>query len=575
MGPGQAVSAHAEEMLSLWAAWKSHRSFLSQSTAMQKLRRRSRNAKLLARSPLADEVQTEWKSAVGCLCLAPPSRQMTEYTRTGTTQRGGARGGGERSLSFLQLNCRASETTWTLLHQELIDLGCKEDVLLIQDPPHSVAMGRTGIPGFRPTIAPGSESLSPLAAVLVRDTLQHRSARPFGPRVAAIELTGLQGSTVVISAYIRHTSGEGLEDLRRAVCWALGRSPRLVIGMDANGHSPLWGPEDIPSNAVGRTLEEMILDFNLDVANNPDAPPTFVSDRRARSWIDVTLATRSTALGISDWQVDEGFFSGSDHRAIRFSLTHSPLLNRTFRCLDWEKVDWPQFSAAVASECRTRGLLRTQDQDFGCDGRRTVVSREEAERLMTTLTEVLQGAIEDLVPVKRICWASKPWWSPHLSELRKRMRHLRNRADRLDTEHDRGLFRRARKAFTQEVKKAKAAAWRRFCESVNHADMWPALQRILKPRRRLQVADLQTGDDQWAVDDHDKANMLQTRFFPEAPATQVFRDMTEMRRREVDSWLAEEWESFPPIQEPEIRRRIMEMRAINAPGADGILAKCL
>ena len=48
-------------------------------------------------------------------------------------------------------------------------------------------------------------------------------------------------------------------------------------------------------------------------------------------------------------------------------------------------------------------MLRTQDQDFGCDGRRIVVSREEAERLMTTLTEVLQGAIEDLVPVKRIC----------------------------------------------------------------------------------------------------------------------------------------------------------------------------
>ena len=105
-------------------------------------------------------------------------------------------------------------------------------------------------------------------------------------------------------------------------------------------------------------------------------------------------------------------------------------------------------------------MLRTQDRDDGCDGRPAVVSWEEAERLMTTLTEVLQGAIEELVPVKRVCWASKPWWSPHLSELRQRMRHLRNRADRLNTEHDMGLFRRARKAFTQEVKKAKAAAWR-------------------------------------------------------------------------------------------------------------------
>ena len=226
---------------------------------------------------------------------------------------------------------------------------------------------------------------------------------------------------------------------------------------------------------------------------------------------------------------------------------HSPVLNRTFRCLDWDKVDWPLFSAAVASECRTRGLLRTQDQDYGHDGRQIAVAREEAERLMTTLTEVLQGAIEDLVPVKRICWASKPWWSPHLSALRQHMQHLRNRADRLNTEHDRGLFCRARKAFTQEVKKAKAAAWQQFCESVNHADMCPALQRILKPCRHIQVADLQTGDDQWAVEDSDKSTILQTRFFPEAPATQDFRDMIESRRREVNLWLADDWGPFPPI----------------------------
>ena len=449
------------------------------------------------------------------------------------------------------------------------------DVLLIQDPPKSVALGGTGIPGFRPVIAPGSGSLKPKAAILVRDSIRFKSVRPFGHRVAAIELGGPLGSMVVLSAYIRHTSGEGLEDLRRAVSWAQGRSPRVVIGMDANGHSPLWGPEDTPTNAVGRALEELILDHNLDVANDPDAPPTFVSDRRAVSWIDVTLSTRSATLSIADWQVDEDFFSGSDHRAIRFFLTHSPARNQTFRCLDWDKVHWPHFSTMVASECRTRGMLRTQDQDDGCDGRPAVVSREEAERLMTTLTEVLQGAIEELVPVKRVCWASKPWWSPHLSELRQRMRHLRNRADRLNTEHDRGLFRRARKAFTQEVKKAKAAAWRRFCESINHADMWPALQRILKPRRRIQVADLQTRDDQWAVEDHDKANLLRTRFFPEAPATQDFRDMTEIRKQEVDSWLTGEWEPFPPIQESEIRRRIIEMRAISAPGEDGILAKCL
>ena len=161
--------------------------------------------------------------------------------------------------------------------------------------------GRTGIPGFRPVIAPGSDSFPPQAVILVRDTLQYRSVRPLGPRIAAIELTGHQGPTVILSAYVRHSTGEGLEDLRRAVGWALGCSPRLVIGLDANGHSPLWGPEGTPCNAVGRMLEELILDFNLDVANNPDAPPTFISERRAFYWINVTLATHSTALGITDW----------------------------------------------------------------------------------------------------------------------------------------------------------------------------------------------------------------------------------------------------------------------------------
>ncbi|CAD7700797.1 unnamed protein product, partial [Ostreobium quekettii] len=375
---------------------------------------------------------------------------------------------------------------WSGVSQELIDKGSTVDVLLIQDPPLSVAMGRTGLPGFRLVVVPGTDSMNPQAAILIRDSLWFRSVRPFGPRVAAAELMGPSGSTVVISAYIRHTSGEGLDDLRRAVVWAQGHSPRLVIGMDANGHSPLWGPEDIPSNAVGRALEELIMEHNLEVVNDLDAPPSFVSDQGVQSWIDFTLATRSAALGLADW---------------------------------------------------ARGILRAHDHDSGCEGRPVVETREEADRMMTTLTEVLQGAIDALVPEKRICWASKPWWSPHLTELRRHMKHLRNRADRLNTDHDRGLFRRARKAFTQEVKK--------------------------------------TGEEQWVVEDPDKARVLQARFFPEAPSTQEFRDLAETRREEVDSWLAEEWEAFPPIQEFEVRRRILEMRAVSAPGADGILAKCL
>ncbi|CAD7700019.1 unnamed protein product [Ostreobium quekettii] len=485
-----------------------------------------------------------------------PTRPMTETEvgQAGTSIQRGVRGGEGRLLSFLQLNCRRSETTWALTHQEIVDKGSAVDVLLIQDPPRSVALGRTGLPGFRLVVARGTDSTHPLAAILLRDSMRFKTVQPFGPRIAAAELLGPSGSTVIVSAYIRHTWGEGLEELRRAVVWAQSRSPRMVLGMDANGHSPFWGPEDVRTNAVGQAVEELIMLHNLEVINDPDAPPSFVSDRGDKSWIDVTLATRSAASGLADWRVDQDFFSGSDHRAIRFSVAHSPISNRVYRCKDWSGVDWPQFSAAVARECRARGVQRASDHDGSTDARSSSREeiREEADRLTTILTEVLQGAIEEHVPEKRVCWASKPWWSPHLTELRRRMKHLRNRADRLDTDHDRGLYCRACKEFTREVKK-----------------------RILKPRRRIQVADLQTDEEQWAVEDSDKASVLQARFFPRAPSSQEFRDRTATRRAEIDAWLATEWGDFPLIQESEVRRRILEMRAVSAPGADGILAKCL
>ena len=213
MGPGQTVPACAKEVLLLRTAGEPHHPILPQPTTVQELRGHARDTRLLTRPSRTNEARSEWDSAAGCLCFAPPTRPMTEAGHAGTSHRGGVRGGGGRSLSFLQLNCRASETTWTLTFQELINKGFNVDVLLIQDPPLLVAMGRTGLPGFRLVVAPDTDSSNPQAVILIRDSIRFRSVRPFGPRIAAAELVGPLGSTVVISAYIRHTTGEGLDDL--------------------------------------------------------------------------------------------------------------------------------------------------------------------------------------------------------------------------------------------------------------------------------------------------------------------------------------------------------------------------
>ena len=63
----------------------------------------------------------------------------------------------------------------------------------------------------------------------------------------------------------------------------------IIIGMDSNAHSTLWGCDD--SDSRGIALEEFIFNRNLVVLNRGKAD-TFVTPR-ASSIIDVTLCSRN------------------------------------------------------------------------------------------------------------------------------------------------------------------------------------------------------------------------------------------------------------------------------------------
>ena len=62
-------------------------------------------------------------------------------------------------------------------------------------------------------------------AIVFRNSLRVRGLRPFGSRVVLAELAGVEGPIIVILAYIRYSSGEGLVDLEAALRWAKGRYP--------------------------------------------------------------------------------------------------------------------------------------------------------------------------------------------------------------------------------------------------------------------------------------------------------------------------------------------------------------
>ena len=470
----------------------------------------------------------------------------------------------------MQLNFRRSETTWILCQQELLDRNLAPDVILIQDPPSSARGGRNVFQGYRLVRAPSQGAILGQAAVAIRDTIRFRQLRPFGPRVVLVEIESASGPLIFVSAYIRHTSGEGLEELARACCWAKGRCPRVILGLDGNGHSPLWGPPEVRQNQVGSRLEEFIASSDLDILNDPGEPATFVSDVGDRTWIDLTLSTPCISFSVSDWRVHTDFLSGSDHRPIFFSVDTSPLCSAVFSRRAWDDTPWDEFTSTVRQRCQDAGLI-----EVGEDGGAPERNPMSIEDQVACLTQILEGAIEDHVPMRTICWASKPWWSPEVASARKHMRHMLHRAQRIGTVLDWKLYRHARRCFTSLVRKAKATAWRDFCASVNKSDMWQHIPRIVKPRQRLKVEDLRTANDGWALEDATKAEILHQRFFPSGQDSQVFRTQTSQRSSEVEVWLTEGTRDFPAVTEQEVMRRVMAMRSLAAPGPDGIVARCV
>ena len=457
-----------------------------------------------------------------------------------------------------------------LCQQEFIEQRTFPDIILVQDPPSSVMGGKNIFSGYRIVRAPGRGQGLGKVAIAFRASLRCRGLRPFGPRVALLELAGTDGPIILISAYIRYSSGEGLGDLEAALRWAKGRCPRVLLGLDGNGHSPWWGPATVTTNPVGAMLEDFIVDHDLEVLNDCHSSPSFVSDMGDRTWIDITLATRSLALSVFNWQVESDFFAGSDHRPIFFTLDSTPLRTEVFKRKAWENADWGAFAASVAQGCQGLGLLPNPDHGSGPYG-----DSPPLEDQVTHLTTVLQEAIEAHVPEKTICWASKPWWSPEVAEARQHMRHLLHRAERHGTTHDWSLYRRARRAFTSIVRRAKATAWREFCASVNTQDLWSHVRRIIKPHQRLHIADLRSPQGDWVTEDSGKAEVLAHRFFPEGQQSVPFQALSHRRHNAIQQWLSEGREDFPPITSMELQRKLVAMRAFAAPGPDGIVARCL
>jgi exonuclease III len=98
-----------------------------------------------------------------------------------------------------------------------------------------------------------------------------------------------------------------------AIEFAQHHSYEILLSLDSNAHSTLWGcPRD---DARGTTFEQFLYRYNLNLLNT-GTTSTYYSIRNpqttAQSIIDLSLATPALTLHVQSWKVHETW-SASDH----------------------------------------------------------------------------------------------------------------------------------------------------------------------------------------------------------------------------------------------------------------------
>ena len=468
------------------------------------------------------------------------------------------------SLTFLHLNMRHSTVCKSLLIEFL--RVQQYDILLLQDTCDDLRTQYGGIIGYSLFLPSrrggGCADDCPLVAVLVKTTLQARPIAFSNQRMCGVYLNTPKGIIACISAYIHHHRGLGLEALSAMLMTVRQETPFVLVGADTNGHSQWWGPPTQASNETGELVEDLVTTHNLEIENRWPAPATFCSDRGFEAWIDVTMTSSHLHRFVSSWGVMDTDL-GSDHRAIVGSIgicAHHITASEVK--LDWRSVCWATFHSTL------RGHLESvlPEPSAICDA-------QDLCKYSELLTVALQMTIEEHVPKKRVSWASNPWWSKELEQLRLELLRRQRKWNKSKDREDKRAVNACRRCLRRAIATAKQDCWRKMCEDASDEDLWTVFRKLTKPRRPHRMDDLHV-DGSWIIDDKAKARALADHFFPTSlpPDTLAHEDVCSR----VSEFLAyTKGDNIPAVSRKELHDAIWASGAWKAPGADQVPNVCL
>ncbi|EDN96572.1 hypothetical protein SS1G_01498 [Sclerotinia sclerotiorum 1980 UF-70] len=342
----------------------------------------------------------------------------------------------------------------------------------------------------------------------------------------------------------------------------------ILVG-DFNSHHPWWDPFSNKSSNAD-LLAEWFEDHNLILFNEPGTSTFYRTNMTNPSVLDLTLATDSVSPYITDWQVLPDL--GSDHLSILFEVKGT--LSRTTNIaqparFNTKLADWEKFANTLKSKISISTTLNSSEYlniatsesnslDSLLDKSQYIQVLDEAAK---EFTRIITYSAETSIPRIKSTKRAKPWWSPELKALRKRLSNAFENA-KIYPEDDmfKKIYQSARNHYFQAIKTAKKNHWNEFLEKEDTQSIFKAMS-YTKDIQTERIPNIRSNPSKLENSFEGKCSAFRSTLFPPPPFTPP------------PNWesykQSKKWE-WPDLTESELLNACSAKIKGKTPGPDGI-----
>jgi len=349
---------------------------------------------------------------------------------------------------------------------------------------------------------------------------------------------------LVCSTYLDITKDPVIYDIDKCLEYSKDNHIPILIGMDSNGHSQLWGCNE--NNSRGDTLELWIASNNLTL-HNIGSQHTYEKGA-AKTIIDITLSSFAIQDYIAGWKVNNEDYM-SDHKMLNYNITVGGEPIQTSR-RNFKKADWERFNKLGSK------LKWVCPQSWNNDTIDT-----EADRLHTDIVNCL----DKVCPVRKSTPKKEsplPYWTEELTNQRRLVKKKYNQHKKGKITRDNYL--QSRKEYKKNILKAKKASWNEF---ISTEDIYK-LNKIIhtQANKTTKVGFLKRADGTITNNMDESVKILLDTHLPDSTDVHVTTTKTRKTIKTKDLFA----EEFRYLDASHLKKAINSFKMNKSPGLDDI-----